>query len=188
VFNIIKRLLRSAREGLNKLEAAHKDSKFDEWPEPDQKNAQSFARIINSIGQQIYFTSGGKNDGILTPERERFYHEAVPIIDELTGFGFPSLSHHLLETLEHFIPLDPRGVFLRIGFVIKGGSKGGYQYESLAADLMVKLIERYLAEYRPLLGEDDECRKTLLEILDIFVQAGWPRARRLTYRLEAIFR
>jgi hypothetical protein len=53
---------------------------------------------------------------------------------------------------------------------------------------MVRLVERYLAEHRPLLREDDECRRILLEVLDIFVQAGWPQARRLTYRLEEIFR
>jgi len=48
-------------------------------------------------------------------------------------------------------------------------------------------VERYLAEYRPLLREHDECRQTLLEILDIFVQVGWPQARRLAYRLEEIY-
>jgi hypothetical protein len=58
----------------------------------------------------------------------------------------------------------------------------------LAADLVVKLVEQYLAEYRALLREDAECRRTLIEILDVFVQAGWPTARRLTYRLEEIFR
>jgi hypothetical protein len=58
----------------------------------------------------------------------------------------------------------------------------------MAADLMVRLVERYLAEYRVLLRENEECQRTLLEVLDIFVQAGWPSAQRLTYRLEEIFR
>jgi hypothetical protein len=94
----------------------------------------------------------------------------------------------LLETLEFFIPLDPGGVFHCIGRVVRGGQQGGYQYESLAADLMVRLVERYLAEHRTLLREDAECRQTLIDILDIFVQAGWPTARRLAYRLDEIFR
>jgi hypothetical protein len=72
--------------------------------------------------------------------------------------------------------------------VIAAGAKAGYQYESLAADLMVRLVERYLADYRPLLRQSDECRRRLVDILDTFVSAGWPSARRLSYRLEDIFR
>jgi hypothetical protein len=72
--------------------------------------------------------------------------------------------------------------------VVRAGKAGGYQYESLAADLIVRLIERYLAEYRFVLRANPECRRVLLEILDTFVEAGWPSARRLTYRMEEIFR
>ena len=57
-----------------------------------------------------------------------------------------------------------------------------------AAGLVVEIVEQYLAEYRPLLREDTKCRQALIEVLDLFVQAGWPSARRITYRLEDIFR
>jgi hypothetical protein len=90
--------------------------------------------------------------------------------------------------LEACVDFDPPGVFLRIGHVVRGGQKGGYEYESLAADLMVRLVERYLAEHRALFREDEACRQTLLDVLGIFVGVGWPAARRLTYRLEEIFR
>jgi hypothetical protein len=46
----------------------------------------------------------------------------------------------------------------------------------------------YLAEYRLLLQEDPECRIELREPLDAFVEAGWPTAQRLSYRLDEIFR
>jgi hypothetical protein len=65
---------------------------------------------------------------------------------------------------------------------------GGYQFEQMAADLVVRLVERYLAEYRELLQNDPKCRQALVELLDTFVRAGWPAARQLTYRLEEIFR
>lgn len=197
-FDLLACLLRSANEGLRHIEAVHTVEPFNVWPEAEQKKAQSLVHLIDDIGRQVYFASGafdskrqGQTDGErpLTPkERERFYHEAGSILNELADVGLPSLAHHLLETLEAFIPLDPCGVFLRIGHVVRGGQKGGYQHESLAADLMVRLVERYLAEYRVLLRENEECRRTLLEVLDIFVQAGWPSAQRLTYRLEEIFR
>ena len=60
--------------------------------------------------------------------------------------------------------------------------------ESLAVSLIVRLVERYLGEYRPLLSAKVECQQTLLDILNIFVEAGWPQARQLTYRIDEIFR
>ena len=68
------------------------------------------------------------------------------------------------------------------------GKRWNYQFEGLAADLIVRIVERYLAEYRSLLVENIECRTALRESLDVFVQAGWPAARRLSYRLDDIFR
>ncbi|NLG80266.1 MAG: hypothetical protein GX492_10685 [Firmicutes bacterium] len=197
-FALIACILRSAIRDLRGLEAAHKGVPFRAWLEVDQEKARSLAHLIDSVGREIYFASGAfdekdrtgtRNRKLLAPEeKKRFYREAGPILDELAGVGLPTVTHHLLKTLEAFIPLDPRGVFLRIGRVIRGGQQGGYQYESLAASLIVNLIERYLAEYRTLLREDEECRRTLLEVLDVFVQAGWPSAQRLTYRLDEIFR
>src|SRR5690242_14933505 len=92
------------------------------------------------------------------------------------------------STLEAFVPFDPRGVFVRIGRTVRSGQAGAYETDLLGADLFVRLIERYLAEYRTLLQRDEECRQILVEILDIFVLAGWPQARKLTYGLQDIFR
>lgn len=33
-----------------------------------------------------------------------------------------------------------------------------------------------------------ELRNALLDVLDMFVEAGWPQATRLTYRLDEVFR
>lgn len=196
--DLLHRILRSARNELDAVARRHPGIPFNDWPPQDQESARSFAGIIDQVGREIYYASGahrGKGQGQveehqpLMPERaERFYREVLPIMDELADAGLPSVTHHLLETLESFITLDPRGVFRCIGRVVRAGQEGGYQFESLAADLVVKLVERYLAEYRALLREDAQCRRDLIEILDVFVQVGWPSARRLAYRLEEIFR
>lgn len=195
--DLLERLLRSARRGLDELEQRNRGVPFNQWPQRDQDEAKSLYRLIDRIGAEVYFASGAHDERrqqeaptTRGPESksERFYGEAATILDVLAETGLPSVAHHLLETLEFFIPCDPRGVFLRIGHVIRAGKQEGYQYESLAADLIVKLVERYLADYRALLRADSECRQVLIEILDTFVQAGWPSARRLAYRLEEIFR
>jgi hypothetical protein len=55
-------------------------------------------------------------------------------------------------------------------------------------NLIVRVVERYIAEQRSLLQQDVECRTALRDTLDAFVQAGWPSAQRLAYRLDGIFR
>ncbi len=192
-FHLAEKMLRSTGSALRELETDHKEISFESWTRADQEHARTLARLAESIGMELYFASGaydakthGRVLGI--DEKRRFLQEATPLLDQLAGFGFPSLVHHLLKTLEFLVPVDPAGVFLRIGHVVRAGQTGGYQYESLAVDLIVGLVERYLAEYRAVFRENEECQRTLLEILDMFVKVGWPSARRLTYRLQEIFR
>jgi hypothetical protein len=196
--DLLDRILCSARDALHDIERRHADIPFNNWPSQEKESAQSLVSLIDRVGSEVSFASQpyvqkgegqSEEDQTLRRERaERFYRDARPILDKLADVGLPSVTHHLLETLELFIPLDPRGVFLCIGHVVRAGQQGAYQYEPLAADLVVRLVERYLAEYRTMLREDAECRQTLIEILDVFVQPGWPTALRLTYRLEEIFR
>ena len=194
-FDVIKQALQSARTGMQQIEHRHGETPFTQWSKADQHKGKSLGRLIVGIGREFYLASGaygGKRQAefgeSLTPQSRRFYCEASNILDELAEVKFASVVHHLLKTLEFFIPLDPKEVFLRIGKVVHVGQEGGYQYESRGADLLVCIVERYLAEYRALLQQDDRCRKTLVDVLDVFVQVDWPATRRLTYRLEEIFR
>jgi len=194
---LLERILRSSRDGLKELDARHAGVGFGKWPQADQETAKSLMRLVDAIGREVYFASGAYDaksqaqaHGVreVSPQSKRFYQEARAILDELAHPSLPSVAHHLLQTLEHLIPVDPRGVFLRIHRAVLAGQQAGYQYETLAADLIVRLVERYLAEYRPLLQQDADCRRALIEVLDVFVKAGWPTARRLAYHLEQIFR
>jgi hypothetical protein len=194
-FDLIADLLQAAHHELDNLQTTHGELPFDAWLDTDQKNAQGLAHLIDYLGIQLYFASGAsgaKTQGGMMPlspeDQQRFYNEAGSILDELAEVGLPSVAHYLLETLETFIPLDPKGVFLRIGHVVRSGHKGLYEYESLAVGLIVRLVELYLADHQVIFQQYETCRQALLEILDIFVQVGWPEARRLMYRLEEIFR
>ena len=75
------------------------------------------------------------------------------------------------------------------------GTRGRFQSESAAefigirigVQLVVKIVERYLADYRDIFADPDS-RKDLLDCLDAFVRVGWPEARALTYRIADIWR
>jgi hypothetical protein len=71
--------------------------------------------------------------------------------------------------------------------LISGGRTGGYQLESLGSDLFVRIVRRYLADFR-VIASNEDLRQRLMSVLDIFVEAGWPEARRLVYDLPEMLR
>jgi DNA-binding transcriptional ArsR family regulator len=168
--------------------------------DPIDRNIEYLKEIIHladSIAMTIYFSSGvfaekeaqNPRGKILSLEEKRiFFEEISSAIKSLSQVNYASIIHHLVETLEALIPANPPDVFLLVNHVVKAGKTGGYQYESLAVDHIVQIVERYLAEYRLVIRENPDCQRALLEILDIFVEAGWPNAQKLTYRLEEIYR
>jgi hypothetical protein len=162
--------------------------------EEDRASAQGLAKILDTLGAEIYFASGAHDAQAKDetqkqepPDAEFYYDECRPLVKRLADVGIPGLAHHLLQLLEYFAPVDPKGVFLHVARVVKGAEKSGYQYDGLAVTLLVGIVTRYLREDRVLFRDDEECRNALLDVLDTFVHAGWPEARTLTYDLHVIF-
>jgi len=156
------------------------------------------ARTLDFIGNQLYFSSGaydgtngstrGTDSSLTSDERQRFWHESQGTIEALTVGALPSIAHHLVQTLKSFVEFDPARVFHRIAAVVESSRRFGYQFESMAVDLLVEIAELYLAQYPALLQDDVQCRKELMAMLETFVTAGWPSALRLIYRLEEMYR
>lgn len=152
------------------------------------------AALVDHACRELYFASGAYDSApgsqqphISDAQRDRFYTEADELIDILCDAPLPPSAHHVMETLECFMGLDPRGVLLRTGRVLQAASAWNYQHDSQALGLFVKITQVYLAEHRNLLTDAD-CRGSLLASLEFFVAAGWPEARRLVYRLDEAFR
>jgi hypothetical protein len=190
-------ILESIRTKIGELDQNFRRLSPGPIPDSMKEEASTLYRLADSACHQVYFASGAfdqRSSGRRSPAQDevgaaqkiRFYAETKPVLHILGDLGIPAIIHRLLETLAFLLEANPKDVFLVIGEVVRSGSKRGYQHERMAADLMVQLIERYLAEYRQILREDRECRDVLREILDTFVQ--WPNARRLTCRLDEIFR
>lgn len=53
------------------------------------------------------------------------------MLDELADFSIPAVTHHLLQSLEFLIPVDPIEVFKRIVRTIHAGQNGRYQFKSM---------------------------------------------------------
>jgi hypothetical protein len=181
VFELSERVARLAQM---ELLSADKDA--------DSERQTQLARTLDFISNQIYFGSGaydGTNLQSLSPDdRLTFWKESQEVIEALTDVALPSIAHHLIQTLQSFIPFDPANVFHKIAAVVASAQRFGYQYESMAVDLLVQIAELYLAQYPGLLQYDENCRTELMAMLETFVTAGWPSAFRLIYRLEEMYR
>lgn len=186
-FALLDRALTSVMQALRSLEAEHQDHKASPT---SQAQHDDLMRCADGLAMRLYLSSGAFQNPnnereVLAPEE--FYRQARPLLLMLAEIGHPHTAHSVLEALEHLISVDPPRVLLLVGAVVRTGSKYGYQYEQLAMDLMVKIIERYLAQYRTILRDHPECSRTLMDILDVFVRVGWPSAHRLAYRLNEIY-
>jgi hypothetical protein len=192
----VRSLLSAARTLIEDANAHYGAAGEGLLPEPVAAKVRAAWQVADQIATSFYFASGayderraGEQSSVHEPNmaQRRLYEEGGDILDEIGRLGAAPVVHHLVETLEYFIPIDPGGVFRRIAAAVRAGERGGYQYEHLAVQLIVRITERYLADYRYLFAEDADCRGDLVDLLDAFVRAGWPEARQLTYRLSDIF-
>jgi hypothetical protein len=155
--------------------------------------------LVHGVAMQLYFASGAfdekraKNEGPLTlAQTRRFWRESSALFVALAAEPHPQVAYQVVETLYHLMPSAPRDAFLLAAQSIRASATAGYQNDSLAVGGVVRLIQRALADYRELFRRDgskeSECLEALLQVLDLFVEAGWPEARQLTHRLEEIYR
>ncbi|MCU1336692.1 MAG: hypothetical protein JWO19_2273 [Bryobacterales bacterium] len=187
---LLERILDASVVAAQEMEARFSGKPLGTWPEAEQEQYGELFRIADEIALRVYLISGASSadkDSPLPVEPE-FYHLVQPLLKKLASMWHPHTAHQVIETLAYFVPVDPAEVLLLIGQVVRASSAHGYQYEQLGEQVIVRIVERYLAEYRPLLRDNPECHAVLMEILDVFVRVGWPSAHQLTYRLSDIYR
>lgn len=150
-------------------------------------------KVIDQVMNQLYFgASASDNDdgpGLDNAGKQaRFLADYSDILALMRCSREPATMHYLLKLYEHLIPGDPIAVFTAIHAILTGpGADEEYQFESLGNTLLVKVVKRYIADHRAIF-EDAERRAKLVEILQLFSEAGWPDAIRLLYELPDLLR
>ena len=86
-----------------------------------------------------------------------------------------------------FLRYDPPGVLRLAADVVRASKPHGYNLDSLAMKEVVKLVEAIFADHRSEI-QDPASISCLLNLLDAFVEAGWPDALQLVWRLDEIYR
>jgi len=154
-------------------------------------------RLMEHSCNQLYFGSGAFKNGNASRDGEvlgdeskmrEFLAEYEAILDRIALSGNAAVAYHLVELYEHLAGASPELVFDKVAALVVGpAASDGYHYESLALDTVVRLVRRYLADYRAVF-DDASRRSRLVSVLELFSNAGWPEALKLLYELPDLLR
>jgi hypothetical protein len=204
VWDFANRVLDAAQAKIAPLRA--QIAKFDAANTPKSAETdkvleavKQLSLVIHEVAQELYFACGAtaKEDGrggdlLSDSQTMRFWQEARPLLTKLADEMHPQSSSYLIKTLHHLLPCNPGEVFLLVAKSLRSSRVAGIQYDQLIAGEVVALVNQALADHRDIFrsvpGQKNPCLDALLEVLDQFVEAGWPEARKLTHRLEEIHR
>jgi hypothetical protein len=161
----------------------------------EQEEAKSVAKVLDNCCHQLYFASGAfhaqnpREPAGLTSLEEKiaFLGDVEPILRRIGDLGASHTIYNLLQILEFLLPVDPGKVFDLIAHaLLHGGKRQGYQFDYMGSDVFVRIVGQCLADHRDIFREEAR-RRALVDCLDAFIEAGWPSARRLIYRLPELF-
>ncbi len=193
-FQLLMQFAESAISTLALLSDRHRVKKSRKAREELEGATRAVAGIVGKLGTEIYFASDAydvehkRKPSPGSSVKKRYLTEAKPLIVVLSKTGFAPVTHHIVQTLAFLADAAPEEVFLLLRQVIQDGTRGGYEQDSLAVKEIVNIVERYFAQYQHVFRGAPEYQEALIEVLDVFVRAGWPEARRLTYRFQEVFR
>ena len=137
---------------------------------------KGIVQVSVAIGRVLRLASGAPATSTSsgTPTTRSFAARAFPILESLARVSHSAVVHAAVETLDHLSQIDPRRAFLAVEAAATTGH--GYEWEPQGADLIVKIIDRYAADYRSLLLSDPECLTALRRLLEAFIRSGWDQA------------
>ncbi len=164
------------------------------WPmrggEPTHEEQAAF-NLLKAITDVYFFGTGAgrtSDEPVFKTQAAQaaFLRDNAQLIRRITQFGTPYEVHHILELLEAMVPAEPMLCFdLICDALLRPSGIARYEHESLGATHFVQLVGRYLADYRGLFT-DDIRRGRLIDSIEVFVEAGWPEARRLFQSLPEL--
>lgn len=156
--------------------------------EPQREDVRECVRLIDTAGMQMLFATDARGDRLLddpsTPRRglDVFLMENADLLKRIGKYAQPHTTYYLLQLVERLIDVDAGAAFDLAVSILQSSTRSGYQNDTLGVDLLVKLVGVFLADHKGIF-EDLARRSALIDCLEIFMNAGWPAARRLLYRL-----
>jgi len=156
-----------------------------------KEDGMRYAKCLEYGCATLFFGSGAfqeKNSDGVSPVltdagKKNFVHDVESLLRRLGDIAIPLTIYELVQLLDYMLPGDPALCFdLFTHALTQSGRKHGFQSEQLGVDVLVKIVSHCLADH-DYIFRDKARRDRLVACLDLFIEAGWPNALRLIYRL-----
>lgn len=116
-----------------------------------------------------------------------FIEEQSDLIANIITTGDVKAVYKFIQMALAYQDIDPVWSLKLVENAIQASIPNGAGYESLMAACVVNFVNQFIARHRQYL-KDKSNQDLLMNILDEFVDLGWPEAINLTQDLEEIFR
>jgi hypothetical protein len=143
---------------------------------PDrQAQLLAVVKTGDCIAHTLYFASGAAPASQESaPATPQYAALAFPALEQLAQLSHPAVVHRVAETLEHLAEHDPARAFLATAAAAT--PPHGYQREPQGAETIMRIIDRYAADYRDILLTQPACLTALRQMLETFARSGWDQA------------
>ncbi len=169
----------------------------------DNEHVKHSLEIMDHIVQRTYFALD-LNEGIRRREkppvsdegRKAFYFIIKPFLEKVIaisseisagGIILAHTAHYFMEILNGVVNYDPKGALSMANLVTKLSVSTQYTFDSSSIKEVVGLTEKLLADHRDLLT-DPVTFNQLIELLEIYINSGWPDALELLWKLDEVFK
>ena len=153
--------------------------------------ARECVSLIDAAVMQMFFATGASanqrgNEVVLSRARlEVFLQENADILKRIGEYATPHTTYYLLQLVERLADVNAGAAFDLAASTLQASRRSDYQNEYLGMELLVRLVGVFLADHKEIF-ECPNRRAALVDCLEIFLEAGWPAARRLLYRLPEL--
>ena len=176
------------------------DAKLD--PDGLRKTLRRLYDVVNHAVMWTYFSSDVDPQLRQRTEfplddtrREKFFSASLPVLNKVISFGtnkdtgmlLAPTAHYFMQLLNGVLRYNPSLVLKMASDVVTSSKRFNFTLDPMALREAVELVESLLADHRAQI-QDDASIKNLLELLDSFVEVGWPEALQLVWRLDEIYR
>lgn len=180
-------------EEYQKWSKKHEGKKQSDLSKEELREVRSILGHTSNIAKQVYFASGShdekteKEEGLSADAKKIFLQENKELIDRITSKGRVSAAYDFVGMALTYQDVDPVWALKLVEQLITESAKNGATSESLMAGSVATFVKTFIASHREYLREPTN-QKSLINILDGFVETGWPEAINLMGDLEEIFR
>ena len=167
------------------------DSSTQRLPSRDTETT-AIVEVAEEIVKQLHFASGAMHQaGSGQPPRgdnQKFAVRALSVFEHLGAIPHPRVTHYIIQTLSYLIRhnVEPRRCYLVAANAVQPDN--GYEYEPLAVQEVMQMIDHVVADHHDLLLSDQECLAATRRLLAVFVRVGRDEAIQRAIELDAIFR